>query len=432
MPAIDLLLTGSELMTGDVVDSNSSMIAQQLLELGIPIRKKVTIGDDLALLCEQIETLSQSARVLLINGGLGPTTDDLTAEGLALAAGDKVVEHPEARAHLEAWCAKRGFELSVPNLKQARLPQDCQIIPNPIGSAVGFHLTLNQCLIICTPGVPRELEGMMQASILPLILAHCDHLPRLRTRKFQVFGLGEARIQQCITQGITDWPENIILGYRAALPFIDVKLTASEEVSETELSARLDSVKALLGPHVIGDQGLSLSEILVQMLSERQEKMVTAESCTGGRIASQITRIAGASEVFDAGFVTYSNEMKIKVLGVQPGTLETEGAVSEAVVKEMAEGALRVTGAQLAIAVSGIAGPSGGTPEKPVGTVWIAWGRAKSLRTRQLMIPGNREFFQRITTLITLDLIRRELLGIQDDPQYFFDRKPRPTTPDVS
>ncbi|PIE43937.1 MAG: damage-inducible protein CinA [Gammaproteobacteria bacterium] len=424
MPAIQLLLTGNELMNGDIVDSNSSMIAKILLEQGLPLERKVTLGDELKTLSNEIESISQRADVLIVNGGLGPTSDDLTADALASAAGVKTTEHPDAMAHIIAWCKKRGFELSEPNRKQARLPQDCKVIPNPVGSAVGFHLTLNNCQIICTPGVPGELKKMMTETIVPLIISRHPGWTRYQTRRFQVFGLGEAKIQKLINEQLPDWPVDIEIGYRAALPFIDIKLTTASRVDTATVTKWLDKAKAVLGQHVIGDRGQSVTEIVIDRLRSQKMKLTTAESCTGGLIASQLTRIAGASDVFDAGFVTYSNAMKSAMLGVKPDTLDSYGAVSAEVVKEMAFGAINHSGADLAIAVSGIAGPSGGSEDKPIGTVWIAWGSLRQMNTCQLLIPGNREFFQKSVTAIAVDLIRRVLFDIDETPQYFLDQAP--------
>ncbi|PID43220.1 MAG: damage-inducible protein CinA [Proteobacteria bacterium] len=425
MPTVQLLLTGNELMSGDIVDSNSGMIARLLLEQGIPLERKITLGDNLKALSREIESISQHADILIVNGGLGPTSDDLTADALANAAGVKTTEHADALAQIAAWCKKRGFDLNEPNRKQARLPQDCEIIPNPVGSAPGFHLTLNHCLIICTPGVPGELKAMMNGTIIPLVTSRHSGQAPCRTQRFQVFGLGEATIQKLISGRLPDWPSDIQIGYRASLPFIDIKLTTASTIEAAQVTRWLDKAKAVLGHHVIGDSGAPLSEIVINQLRSQGIRLATAESCTGGLIASQLTRIAGASDVFDAGFVTYSNAMKSAMLGVKPETLDTHGAVSEEVVNEMAMGAIDISGADLAIAVSGIAGPSGGTDDKPVGTVWIAWGSARKLNSCQLYIPGHREFFQNIVTHISLDLIRRLLLDIDEPPQYFFDRSPK-------
>lgn len=412
---IALLLTGNELMNGDIVDSNSAEMAQMLFEIGLSIDCKVTVGDDRYALLAYMQHLSREHDVLIINGGLGPTSDDLTAEILAQAAGLSIVEHPEARAHLEMWCERRGVELSAANLKQAMLPMGCDIVPNGKGSAVGFSLTLNNCLVITTPGVPSELRIMMREEILPRLSRHAKQ--GILFDKLMTFGLGESRIQQMITEQIADWPEQIELGFRAGMPLLEVKLRSQQQPDlHSEYKRRLTD---LLGDHVVAEGNARLPDILVNLLKSRGETITCAESCTGGRIAADITSVAGSSAVFGAGFVTYSNAMKQHMLGVHPETLQSHGAVSQAVVTEMVNGALSLSGATWGVAVSGIAGPEGGSEDKPVGTVWVAWGKQGAIKTQHMRLRNDRAGFQRMVAAIAQDLIRRELLGIEGEVSYF-------------
>ena len=216
---VQLLLTGDELMSGDIVDSNSAMIAQQLKDIGIEIKRKVTVADDLATLVSEIQYLSKTADILLINGGLGPTVDDLTAQALANATDSTLQENKEALNHLTFWCQKRGIPVSHPNIKQTILPNNCQIIANDVGSAVGFKTTFNQCDIYCTPGVPHELKRMMTQEIVPELAKQVLPHQQYKVIRFHVFGYGESSIQQLISTKIPDWPEDIELGFRAAMPF---------------------------------------------------------------------------------------------------------------------------------------------------------------------------------------------------------------------
>ncbi|HSG60890.1 MAG TPA: CinA family nicotinamide mononucleotide deamidase-related protein [Pseudomonadales bacterium] len=407
------LLTGNELMSGDIVDSNSAEMAQMLFEIGLNVDTKVTVGDDRHALQHYIDHLSKAHDILIINGGLGPTQDDLTAEILAHVAGLAIEEHPQARAHLERWCEQRRVELSRANLKQAMLPAGCKIIPNDRGSAVGFELALNGCRVMTTPGVPSELRLMMRHHILPTLEA--DH--SLCFDKLQCFGLGESRIQQMVHDQCPDWPSNMDLGFRAGMPLLEVKLRSK---GEPALHAQtLTTLRELLGDHVVCDGNGSLPGTVVSLLAARGEQLTCAESCTGGRIASEITSVPGSSAVFGAGFVTYANAMKSDMLGVNPATLTTQGAVSEHTVREMALGAMRRSGAHWGVAVSGIAGPDGGTEDKPVGTVWIAWGQAHALHTKQLRLRMDRTTFQRMVSAICLDLLRRDISGITTEPSYF-------------
>jgi nicotinamide-nucleotide amidase len=420
-PTIQLLLTGNEIMSGDTVDSNSAMIAQRLRETGLGVYRKVTVGDDVDLLQAELRELTQNADVLIVNGGLGPTVDDLTAQVLAQAAGVALVENKDAQAHIESWCSRRGAALNAANLKQAILPAGSTIIDNPIGSAVGFQLVVNDCLVICTPGVPSELRLMMD-----IVLANirqrlgdfsCGEILRLQT-----FGLGESTAQQIIADAGIDWPEGVELGFRAGAPQMEIKLTTSAPELAAEQQRCRSEIEALFGDHIIGDGDTTLAQRVLELLAREGKTITTAESCTGGLIASMLTRIAGSSAGFHAGYVTYADEIKRSVLGVRAETLSTHGAVSEQVVIAMARGALASSGADYAIAVSGIAGPDGGSEDKPVGTVWIAWGSADDIRTRGLCWPVERSLFQTMIAAAGLDMIRRMLLGLDSEPRYFSQR----------
>jgi nicotinamide-nucleotide amidase len=426
---INLLLTGDELMSGDTVDSNSAMIARQLVPLGWKIRQKITLGDDLDDLVGAICALSRDADVLLMNGGLGPTVDDLTAEAVAKAVGVGLAEHPQAVAHLETWCAARGIALNAANRKQALLPAGCDVVANPVGSAVGFAVRIGQCRVICTPGVPRELQAMLAETILPELQAAFPGGER-RIKRFALFGIGESALQQRISDTIPDWPDAVGLGFRAGFPQLELKLTTADERGTEQLAQLLPRLQPLIADYLIGEvptgaTGVSLSEQLVKLLTEQRRRVAFAESCTGGLIAAQLTSVAGSSQVFEGSFVTYSNGMKQAVLGVQADTLARHGAVSEPVAREMVAGALRISGADYAAAVSGIAGPGGGSEDKPVGTVWIAWGSADDVQAVRLFVPLGRAMFQQYVAAVVQDLIRRRLLGIEEAPAYFRDRRPR-------
>ncbi|MEH6449493.1 MAG: CinA family nicotinamide mononucleotide deamidase-related protein [Oleispira sp.] len=420
---IQFLLTGTELMVGDIIDTNSVMLAQSLKEHGAELTRKVTLGDDFDGLVAEIEHMSRHADVLLINGGLGPTEDDLTAEALAKVIEQPLEENTEALVHLEGWCEKRGFRLEGANRKQILLPRGIQIVANPVGSAVGFSVTHNNCQIICTPGVPVELKQMWQQEILPQLKSILPNLDKVKTVKLHTFGIGESAIQNIFNSKLADWPKEIEVGYRAASPLVELKLTTRSEQAEKILPLWQMKLEPLLGAHILHfsdtEQPASIAKCVVDLLVENNQTLTTAESCTGGLIASNVTRIPGSSAVFEAGFVTYSNRIKTELLGVEEKTLNTHGAVSEAVVLEMARGALNASGSDWAVAVSGIAGPGGGSEEKPVGTVWICWGSIEKLQTKCLVYPTNRLNFQRFIANAGLDLIRREILEIKDAPSYF-------------
>lgn len=416
---IQLLLTGNELMSGHTIDSNSAMIAEFLSGKGYSIHRKVTVGDDPLELLADMKRLCETGDILIMNGGLGPTLDDLTAQLLSDLTGKPLVENPIARRHLEDWCERRKSPLNHSNLKQAILPEGVEIIPNPTGSAVGFTMIYEDCLIICTPGVPSELRTMMEQTIVDTICKRHPNDQQTDTVRLQTFGLGESTLQEMVNHDYGEWPEQVELSFRAGIPLLEVKLIIhdlSHKVIQQRCYQRLHE---LIGDFIIGEESTTLAESVVKLLQNSQTTITTAESCTGGLIASAITEIAGASKVFEAGFVTYSNRMKQQLVGVPELTLKTYGAVSEEVVIAMTNGALERSGADYGIAVSGVAGPGGGSAEKPVGTVWIAWGHKDNLRTRRMTLTTDRKRFQQMVTAITLDLIRRELLSLEPQPTYY-------------
>jgi nicotinamide-nucleotide amidase len=424
-PKVQLLLTGNELMTGDIVDSNSAMMAQVLKDIGLGIHRKVTIADNLALLVSEITYMASTSDILIINGGLGPTVDDLTAQALALAIGEVLKQHPKALAHLTRWCQQRGAELNAPNLKQTILPKGCQVIANKNGSAVGFSVRYKDCDIYCTPGVPHELKTMLKEQIIPAI---SEKLPKdviTDITRLQVFGLGESSLQKVIDQQLSDWPTDIELGFRAGMPLLEVKLTINTKKGLALKSLWQKKLTDTLGDHLIGEikgKPKSLAEHLLRQLQQHNIKITTAESCTGGLIASKLTEVSGSSISFEAGFVTYSNEMKTAMLDVPDYLFEQYGAVSEAVVIAMAKGSLLKSNADLTIAVSGVAGPNGGSDDKPVGTVWFAWGSIDNIKTQCLLLPYKRHQFQQFSAAIGIDLLRRYQQNLTTIPNYVIEK----------
>jgi len=415
--SVALLMTGDELMRGDTVDSNSAKIAETLVERGVVVREKATVGDNRSLLTATIARLAKDHDVLIVNGGLGPTSDDLTAEILAQLAGTTLVEHPHARRHVELWCDRRGIKPNAANLKQAQIPPGATLIDNPIGSAMGLVIDIYQCRVIATPGVPSELRAMMQAVIASA--AERINTQAVHTLRVQTFGIGESTIEQRLSDAGKPWPEEVILGFRAGVPLLELKLTVHERAHIPHQQACLAHLEQLFGDHIIGHESCTLAGELQQQLRAQGKTITTAESCTGGLIASMITREAGSSTVFNGGFVSYANHIKSSQLGVDPTLLEQMGAVSETVVRQMLLGALERTKADVGVAVSGIAGPDGGTADKPVGTVWLAWGSQDDIRTRRVVIPGSREFIQTLVAAAGLDVVRRFLLDLPAEPHYF-------------
>jgi nicotinamide-nucleotide amidase len=421
-PDIQLLLTGDELMSGDTVDSNSALIARELGSRGLAPGRRVTLGDDRRRLVGELALLVREADAVIVNGGLGPTIDDLTAEVVAEVAGVPLAEHAEALAHLTQWCAGRGLELNQANRKQSLLPLGCELLHNPVGSAPGFCLQIGACLVLCTPGVPGELRAML-GDLCARLGAHLPAPARRDVLRLQTFGLGESSAQQLIRDRCPDWPEEVTLSFRAGAPQLEIKLIVDDPAHRPLRDHCRARLEALFGDHILGEGDTRIAARVIELARDQGLRVTCAESCTGGNIAAMLTAIPGSSEVFPGGFVTYSNALKASVLGVQEATLEEQGAVSEATVREMARGALLRADADLAVAVSGIAGPGGGSASKPVGTVWLAWGCRSRIDTVCLTWPVERVLFQTMVAAAGLDALRRRLQGITSLPRYFDQRR---------
>ncbi len=416
---IQLLLTGNELMSGVTTDTNSNRFAEMLARLSLSVYRRITIGDDMELLVHSIQSMSKECDVLLVNGGLGPTIDDLSAEALGKAFNLPLTEHAQALQQVKNWCERMNAQLSAANIKQAILPEGVGIIRNPVGSAPGFYIEKNNCLILFTPGVPSELEAMLKGDIPALLAQKFPNAQSALIDRYHCFGIGESRFQQTVDNEFPDWPKQVELSFRAGAPTLEIKLTTHSPEHHALKQVWKEKLFQLFGDYFVSEGEQTLAGAVVALLKHHNKKVTFAESCTGGKIASMLTEVSGASEVFEAGFVTYSNRIKSSTLGVTQQSLAQNGAVSETVAKEMLLGALHVSGADIGAAVSGIAGPNGGSAEKPVGTVCIAWGSVEQHQCVTFHMPRSRQLFQLMVAATALDLIRRQLLNIKNPPDYF-------------
>lgn len=410
----EIVASGDELMSGAVVDSNSATIARRLRDHGIVVRRKTIIGDTQGDIVQALKEASSRAAVVIVTGGLGPTEDDRTAASAAALAGVPIERNAVALEHVREIFRRFGREMPPNNEKQADLPKGAEVLANPVGTAVGFSMDLGSARAFFTPGVPREMEKMLEEQILPRL----DKLREasgattaLATRVVKSYGLGESKVEMELA-GIK-WPEELTVGYRAKFPEIHLRLYA--EGAADRLVPALERAEAAirerLGVRVFGVDDETMASVLGKLLVARGWTIAIAESCTGGLLGSLITEIAGSSEWFDRGFVTYSNASKSALVGVKAATLAAEGAVSEAVVREMAVGAREKSGCPIALAITGIAGPGGGSPEKPVGTVWIACATPETVDARKLSLHGDRERVRLAAAYSAMDLGRRHLLG---------------------
>jgi nicotinamide-nucleotide amidase len=411
---VELVNTGTELLLGDTVNTNAAWIGQRLAALGIQVTRQ-TIVPDGAVIRVAIAEAAQRSDVVLVSGGLGPTNDDLTRESTAELLSLPMELNEGVMAHLSEYFSKRGKPVSEATKRQAMVPRGAFVMPNPFGTAPGlyFPATLGEMLgwnahIFLLPGPPRELKPMIENEVEPRLREWLPDGASRRVLYLKVTGVGESDIVEAVEKRLECVP-GLDLGYCIRKGDVDVRLAGSQSV----VDAGANIVREAFGDCIVSEDRRIIEEVIVQLLTERGEWMATAESCTGGAIANRITDVSGASRVFGHGWVTYANEAKQQHLGVPMPLIEKYGAVSEEVARTMAEGALKQSGADHAISVTGIAGPTGGTPEKPVGTVWIALA-SKNAETWAIkrFSPGARDRFKLLTSQAALELLRRRLCGI--------------------
>ncbi len=411
-----ILSTGDELTTGKVVDTNSNYLADKLQEIGLDLAGIITVGDDPERLEWAWKTAMERADVVISTGGIGPTADDLTTETVARLTGKKLWFDNETADKMRRLFASGGRRMPENNLKQAMFPETAVIIPNALGTAPGFRMAVEQkdhtTHLVVLPGVPREMKPMMEETVMPWLVASRGHDKVHLSHTFQTYGISESGLDEAVAGLIK--PEEARVSFRASFP--QISLRVSVEGLPGEAQARLDElvqrVREKISEFVYGEGDVTMEQVVGRLLTERHLTLAIAESCTGGQIGHRITNVAGASNYLLADLVTYSNESKMKLLGVSEQTLKNHGAVSEQCVLEMAAGVRKAIGADIGLATSGIAGPGGGTPEKPVGTVNIALVADGVQFARSYRMGGTRDWIKTLASQVALDWIRRYLLGL--------------------
>ncbi|MES2995498.1 MAG: competence/damage-inducible protein A [Verrucomicrobiota bacterium] len=406
---IEILNTGTELMLGHTVNTHGAWIGRELFGLGLRVSRQTTVPDGDAIREALAESVARTD-ALLVTGGLGPTSDDLTREITAGVLGLELIEDEAALRSLEAFFEARNKPMADANRKQVLVPPGADVLPNPNGTAPGIYIPprLNRCgncAIFLLPGPPRELQPMFHAEVIPRLRALAGVETPLVAATLRFCGIGESDFHEGVDLLLAA-VSGLEYGYCAHIGEVELRLIgAAESVAKAREIASSAFPKQL-----VSDDGASLPEAIVCLLKERGLTLATAESCTGGLIAQRITQVPGASVVFTHGFITYSNGAKTTMLGVPGETIESNGAVSEAVARAMAEGGLAKSGASFAISVTGIAGPDGGTAEKPAGTAWLALaGRNLTTIAVKVFHPHNRLDFQLAVSQSALDLLRRTL-----------------------
>jgi nicotinamide-nucleotide amidase len=405
-----LLNTGTELLAGDVHDTHLAFIAREIFSLGLRIEERRTVGDG-AVIGETLKELFPRGDVVFVTGGLGPTSDDITRDVAAELLGLKLKENAELLASLKERLRVRGIKWVSSIARQAQVPEGAQILPNENGSASGLYLKANidsripSPHIFLLPGPPRELQPMFRAYAMSILRSIVNGPAKIERRFYKIAVMGESVIEEKIGKKILAIP-GVELGYCARPGEVDVRI-----IGERKSLDRVEEiVRAELGDVVFTAGDETLEQVLVELLTRKKLTLAVAESCTGGLLANRITNVPGSSAVLLAGYVCYANETKIDILGVDPKLIGKHGAVSEEVARTMAEGARKRARSTYALATTGIAGPNGGTKEKPVGTVYVVLVDANETKVKRLFFPSDRETFKQLVAQVAFEMLRRKLI----------------------
>ncbi len=406
-----IITIGDELLIGQVIDTNSAWIAQELNKSGIWLRRRVSIGDVKEEITAALDSESKEADIILITGGLGPTADDITKPVLTEYFGGKLVMHEESLQRVTRIFERLNRPMIERNRKQAELPDVCTVIPNDNGTAPGMWFEKNGKIFMSMPGVPHEMKGMMSRYVLPRLQAHFS-LPFIDHRTLLTTGIGESFLAEKIAGWEAALPPHIRLAYLPNYGMVRLRITGMDTDKSRltmELDTQFEKLQSLVQEWLVTAEDIGLPEVVGRLLVARNKTLATAESCTGGYLAHLITTVPGSSAYYKGSVISYANEVKNKVLGVREATLETVGAVSEETVREMVKGVLSVSNTDYAMATSGIMGPDGGSAEKPVGTVWIAVGDSEEVMAEKFSLRFDRSRNIEITANLALNMMQRFL-----------------------
>lgn len=405
-----ILSTGDELTSGKVIDTNSAFIADRLFSIGIKVAAVLKVGDDREALLWAMRAAADLGEIIIGTGGLGPTADDLTADVVAELLGCPLVQNEKSAVALRKRFETLGIPWTINHLKQALFPQGAEILPNPVGTAPGFRVSLGQNkTLLWLSGVPQEMTAMFEQAVLPWITAECGLANQIFSNAFKIYGLTESKLDEMVKPVGLD--PAIKLSFRAHYPDLTLRVTvAGGSEQQRQFIEACKRIRLILGSHIYAEGDTALEERVGQLLVERHQTLALAESCTGGLISHRITSIAGSSAYYLGGVTSYANDVKIELLGVRPATLEKYGAVSQETALEMSHGIRERIGADYVLSVTGIAGPSGGTPEKPVGTVWISIAQEKNHEARLFQFHGDRERIILGTSQAALNWLRFAVL----------------------
>jgi len=406
-----LLNTGTELLAGDVHDTHLAFIAREIFSLGLRIEERRTVADGAAI-GETLRELFSRAEIIFVTGGLGPTSDDITRDVVAELLGLKLQENAELLASLKQRLKARRIKWVSSIARQASVPDGAQILPNESGSASGLYLKadinprIRSPHIFLLPGPPRELQPMFRESVMSILRSIVKGPAKFERRFYKIACMGESLIEEAIGKKILAIP-GVELGYCARPGEVDVRI-----IGERAALDQADHVvRAQLGDLIFAAGDETLEEVLVKLLTKKKQTLAIAESCTGGLLTNRITNVAGSSAVLLAGYICYANEAKIDILGIDPGMIEQYGAVSEQVARAMAEGARKRARSTYALSTTGIAGPTGGSDQKPVGTVYVALASEMEMKFKKLFFPSDRETFKQLVAQAAFEMLRRKLIS---------------------
>lgn len=411
-----IITIGDELLIGQTIDTNSAFIAQELNKIGVWVRRRVAVGDDYKEIWQALDEESRDSQIIIMTGGLGPTADDITKPLLCNYFGGKLVVDENVLNHVKYLFEKiyrRPGPILERNLKQAEVPDVCKVLHNERGTAPGMLFTRGSNVYFSLPGVPHEMKGLMATQVVPYIEKEF-HLPAIVHKTAFTAGAGESMIAELLIDYEAKLPAHIKLAYLPNYGMVKLRLTShgnNKEEVEKELLPYFEELQDLVKEYLVTNEDEGLEVVIGKMLKEKNKTMGTAESCTGGYIAHLITSVAGSSAYYKGSVVSYANEVKENVLGVQPATLKSKGAVSEDTVKQMVKGAIETLNVDYALATSGIMGPDGGSDEKPVGTVWIAAGNKEKVETIKLNLRFDRQRNISMTASAALNFLRKLILA---------------------
>ena len=406
----EIIAIGTEILLGDIVNTNAAYLARKLAQLGINTFHQEVVGDNPERVLETFERAFERANVVITSGGLGPTQDDLSKEMGAQFFGVSLKEDPEARAHIESYMHRLGRTITENNWKQAMLPDGSIPLYNHNGTAPGFILNRDERILIMLPGPPSEMIPMFDELVVPYLRSLSEDV--LLSRTLHICGVGESAVESILQARMREMSNPTLAPY-AKEGTVDLRITAkakSEELAKSMIAPVEEEIRSIFGRQIFGVDEDTLESVIVELLAERGWHVATAESCTAGWASGRIVNYPGASKVLEGGLVTYSNEAKMSLLGVKKETLEQFGAVSVQTAAEMAEGAAKVLGTETAISITGIAGPGGGTPDKPVGTVCVGVYCQGKVKTERFHFSRNREANRRLSVVKALDMLRLFIL----------------------